>query len=420
MRHFSRPAVPLTGIALALSLGFSATAQAAPTAYWSAGSTCGTPASSVDFTPGSAVTATLCATNFAPSEYVCGWDAKFQVPSTAQNGLFAVTGRVMNPSLTDTATPNPTPATPVAIVNPADLPNWGAGVTIISQAVDPAGADVLLATFTFSVDAAAGTGPYTIELALPPSGPKIGISPTVTGCGLTESLYDITASLSLEQAGSPPDTTPPVMNTLNCGTPALTNAITRSISFSATDNVGVTGYECRLNGGAYAACSSPRNLTGLTEGPQTFVVRAFDAAGNRSTDASGTCTWTIDTTPPPAPTFTSTPTNPDTSQTARFAFTDAEAGVIYKCSLNGGALYACSSPTSVNLTTPGPQNLKVYAIDAAGNQSANPASYNWVANFVPAASTTAVPTLSEWSLILLGLLLSGFAMLGAARNRGMR
>ena len=46
-------------------------------------------------------------------------------------------------------------------------------------------------------------------------------------------------------------------------------------------------------------------LTALAEGAHTFAVMARDAAGNLSTASSGA--WTVDTTPPPAPSVTTGP-----------------------------------------------------------------------------------------------------------------
>jgi len=38
--------------------------------------------------------------------------------------------------------------------------------------------------------------------------------------------------------------------------------------------------ECRLDGGSWAACSSPKGYSGLKKGSHVFRVRAVDEAGN--------------------------------------------------------------------------------------------------------------------------------------------
>ena len=68
-------------------------------------------------------------------------------------------------------------------------------------------------------------------------------------------------------------------------------------SFSFTASEGGSTFECRLDGGPWGTCASPKAYTGLTQGSHAFDVRASDAAGNTDpTPAS--FTWTIDTTAP--------------------------------------------------------------------------------------------------------------------------
>jgi len=74
-----------------------------------------------------------------------------------------------------------------------------------------------------------------------------------------------------------------------------TNQTSASFAFDS-DNPFAT-FQCRLDGGAFANCSSPRNLAGLSEGFHTFGVRALDR--DRVRDASpASFTWLVDVTPP--------------------------------------------------------------------------------------------------------------------------
>ena len=60
---------------------------------------------------------------------------------------------------------------------------------------------------------------------------------------------------------------------------------------------GNTDTECRLNGAAFSACTSPQEYTGLSNGTHTFRVRAVDLFGNVDPTPAKT-TWTVDLTPP--------------------------------------------------------------------------------------------------------------------------
>jgi predicted extracellular nuclease len=91
---------------------------------------------------------------------------------------------------------------------------------------------------------------------------------------------------------TPPDTTAPD-TTITSFPPDPSNSADATFEFTS-DEVNST-FECRIDGGAWEACASPKSYTGLANGSHTFEVRATDAAGNVDpTPAS--YTWTIDTT----------------------------------------------------------------------------------------------------------------------------
>jgi len=94
----------------------------------------------------------------------------------------------------------------------------------------------------------------------------------------------------------PFDTLPP-QTTITGGPPALTRTRSPSASFALAASEGGSRLECRLDGGAFAACASPKTYTGLGPGVHSFAARAIDAAGNVDTSPASR-TWTVDGTAP--------------------------------------------------------------------------------------------------------------------------
>ena len=75
-----------------------------------------------------------------------------------------------------------------------------------------------------------------------------------------------------------PDTTAPE-TAIDSGAAGNTADATPTFGFSSNDP-GFTGFECRVDGGPFFACSSPETIGPLSDGPHNFEVRAVDTAGN--------------------------------------------------------------------------------------------------------------------------------------------
>ncbi len=178
------------------------------------------------------------------------------------------------------------------------------------------------------------------------------------------------------------DTTPPTVNTFTI--PATATSLTVSItSFTATDNVAVTGYLVNASATTPAAsaagwaATAPTSYTFTSAGTKTLYAWAKDAAGNVSTSRTASTTITLaDTTPPTVNTFTipATATSLTVSITSLTA-TDNVAVTGYLVNVSAttpaasAAGWAATAPTSYTFTSAGTKTLYAWAKDAAGNVS---------------------------------------------------
>jgi hypothetical protein len=107
-----------------------------------------------------------------------------------------------------------------------------------------------------------------------PSGQYIQYRATLAGSG---------ASLDSASLAYTVDNTAPTATISS----AVVNGSTATVSFSSPDS-DIAGFECSLDGGAFAACSSPKTFSGLGAGSHTVVVRPIDKAGNVGATVSRT------------------------------------------------------------------------------------------------------------------------------------
>jgi hypothetical protein len=198
--------------------------------------------------------------------------------------------------------------------------------------------------------------------------------------GLADGAHTFRASATNSAGNSGPsapvtvtvDTQPPA-TTIDSGPSGPTAASTASFAFSSSETGG--RFECALDGAAFAACTSPAELTGLADGGHTFAVRAIDRAGNADPTAASR-TWTVDTDAPDT-TITSGPTGTVAGAQATFAFTSTDAQATFECRLDGGAFAACASPHTVASVSPGSHRFEVRAVDHAGTADPTPAVQTW-------------------------------------------
>ena len=169
------------------------------------------------------------------------------------------------------------------------------------------------------------------------------------------------------------DTTP-ANTTITSSPPAASNSTSASFSFTASD--AGPGFECRLDGAAFADCSSPQSYTGLSETAHTFEVRAEDAAGNLDATPA-TDAWTVDETAPDT-SFVSTPADPSATTTPTFGLGSTETPSTFECELDGGGWSSCSTPFTTPALGDGSHTLKSRATDAAGNTDASEVTFTWL------------------------------------------
>lgn len=188
-------------------------------------------------------------------------------------------------------------------------------------------------------------------------------------------------------------TTP--MASISSQPPSLSGSTTAQFAFSANPPPAgsIVGYQCRLDGGSWGACSSPVNYSGLSEGAHSFEVRAID--NNSSVSSSTSASWTIDLTPPILSVVSAPPGyNNSTSATLSFNASDVGGATVagFHCRKDGGAWSVCSSPLNYSSITEGSHSVQITAEDSVGNVSA-PTSLSWVTDLTaPTVGLTATPS----------------------------
>ena len=282
----------------------------------------------------------------------------------------------------DNAPPTISITAPAAAIN-GSVPS---PTTFAANASDPAGSGVSQVQFFECSDASSNcaTGVWNALGAVPAPGPY-SVSWSIPVADGNHSL----AAVATDNAGH---TATAIRNVDVDRTAPNTNIVTKpadpsndsvpSFTFSSTEP-GST-FECSIDGGAFAPCTTPHTVPGLTDNDHTLEVRATDAAGN--TDATpDTWTWHRDTNDP-----TGTINNPGANVRQILTLTSNEndppangyasgiASVAFEYS-NDGSTWA---PIGTNTSPPfnnvlwntgsvadGVYHLRIVVSDAAGNSA---------------------------------------------------
>jgi hypothetical protein len=229
---------------------------------------------------------------------------------------------------------------------------------------------------TFASSSAGGafstspSGPWaptlTVAIASATSAASVYYSDTQTGTPtITASAPSRAATTQLATIGPPADTTPPE-TTIDAAPSGLVASASASLSFSSEPGAR---FECAVDGGAFAECSSPASHSALAQGPHTFDVRAVDVAGNHD-PSPARAAWTVDTV---APETSFTHWSRPASRAATLWFT-ADESATFACSLDGGTWSLCDSPKTYTGLMRGWHTISARATDPAGNVDPSPAT----------------------------------------------
>jgi hypothetical protein len=163
---------------------------------------------------------------------------------------------------------------------------------------------------------------------------------------------------------------------------------------------GIT-FECKMDGGSWETCTSPKEYNGLSEGSHTFQVRAIDPYGNVDPTPESR-QWFVDTTPPDT-TITSHPPEQSDDSTASFEFSSNEpTSSVYgpfECKLDDDSWISCSSPKGYGGLSEGSYTFQVRAVDQFNRRDPTPATYTWTYTDTAAPPSPSITSPTEGSIL---------------------
>lgn len=208
-------------------------------------------------------------------------------------------------------------ADPQGLLDESDEDNTCTGlVTVVAKAEDTTppviaahgdeseeatSASGAVVTYT-APDATDAVGNVFAATCLPASDSTFALGDTTVTCNASDAAGNAATATTFNV--SVVDTTAPDTaitdaedgdsNGLNDGDITLSTSVT--FEFEGSDLVGIASFECQLDGGVFAPCSSGDTISGLAAGDHTFEVRSIDTSGNVD-PSPASFDWTINTAP---------------------------------------------------------------------------------------------------------------------------
>ena len=184
--------------------------------------------------------------------------------------------------------------------------------------------------------------------------------------------------------------------------PAGLTSINAPVFWFSSDDAG-SEFECRLDDGAFLACTSPFQTGVLPDGNHSFAVRAADPYVGTPDPTPAARSFTVDSTAPGTVFFrTSVPASPSRRNGPSIvgdAETDSQVWLYDNADCSGGAVSGgpASDFASIGLRVWVPDNsvteLRAVAVDAAGNRSSCSSELVYIEDSrAPAATITRGPT----------------------------
>ncbi len=283
---------------------------------------------------------------------------------------------------------NPPPSTPPATVSLLSSPST----------ISAGGSSTLTWTSTDATSCTAsggwsGTKAVSGNQTVTPSS-STTYTLTCTGAGGSGSA---SATVTVSPVSPHQDTTAPTVPAGLNGT-ATANSI--SLTWTAsTDDVGVTGYKVYRNGVQIGTAATPAYTdAGLASGTTyTYVVAAYDAAGNTSAQSSPKSIATASSTTPPAPTvaLVAAPTSITSGQSSALSWASTNAT---SCTASGG--WSGTKATSGNQTVT-PSSSTTYTLTCTGAGGSGSASATTTVTAAPPPPSGTMPTgkiLWDWQI----------------------